>query len=343
MATFFWSALPAAALEPQGPLPVRNFQPIRQIFLHFPVGAAKVLHDGEAKLSVETTQSNVIATDHGRIQALLKFEQNRTAIRGALGIGAGWEVAFDLPFLSRFGGFLDPVIDSTEDLFGAFNPERKLFPNNSFGGFRVLRDGQVLFHGPRQILELGDLAFSAQREVWKHKRGNLAGRVAIELPTGRTSAVWGSGTVDLGAGLALDYELWPEHVWLYGNLGGIAPLGRVTQARLALDPFLQQAVAFEWLWSQWTSLFLQQELYTSPFRGLHSSVLEGTIVELAAGLSRRFGPAAVWIAGVDNVSGVAQAADFSLMLGVHLRWDPGPLSAPQLAPCCRRQLPADRH
>ncbi len=310
------SPLCVMALEPMGPLPARNFQPLRQTFLHLPFAAARTLGLGEVRLSLETAESNIIATDRGAVDAVLKFEQNRTSVRASVGAPRGFQLGIEMPFLSRFGGFLDPVIDSTEKLFSAFNPERRLFPNNSFGGFWVRRDRQTLFHGPRQYLELGDVAFEGQKVVWAGKNGTrLATRLAIEVPLGRPSAVWGSGTWDLGGGLALDAPLWTNQLWLFANIGGVFPLGRVTAARLPVEPFVVEGVAFEWLAGRRWSVFLQQHLYTSPFRDLHSAVLEGTVVELAAGLGYRRGRMMAWIGGIDNVSGVAQAADFTLILG----------------------------
>ncbi|MCX8072525.1 MAG: DUF3187 family protein [Candidatus Binatia bacterium] len=311
------------AVEPSGPLGLRNFQPLRQIFLHPPFVAARVLEPGRLRFSVETAESNVIATDRGAVDALLKFEQNRTALRLSLGLAPAWQASVELPLLSRFGGVLDPVIDSTEDLFSAFNPERRLFPNNTFGGFWVRRRGQVLFHGPRQYAELGDVSGEVQREVWSGASGGrLAARFAIEAPTGRSSAVWGSGIWEVASGVAGDYPLWSDRLWVYGNLNGVFPLGRVSAARLALDPFLQQTVAFERMASKRWSFLLQQELYTSPFRELHSAVLEGTIIELAVGVVYRDGPWRCWLGGIDNVSGVAQAADFTAIVGCDLTMRP---------------------
>ncbi|GBD26150.1 hypothetical protein HRbin30_01480 [bacterium HR30] len=300
-----------------GPLPARNLQPLRQIFLHLPFTSARTLESGQWRVRVESAESNIIATDHGTVDAVLKFAQNRTAIRATLGLVPAWQLSVEVPFLSRFGGFLDPVIDSTEDLFSAFTPERRMFPNNSFGGFWVRRNGQTLFHGPRQYLELGDVAVEGEKGLWKSNNGTcLAARLALELPTGRPDAVWGSGTWELGGGAAVDVPLWTRRLWLFGNVGGVFPMGRVTSADLPVDPFVVQGVGFEWMANHQWSLFLQQHLYTSPFRDLHSAVLEGTIVELAAGIGYRSGPLALWIGGIDNVSGVAQAADFTLMLGV---------------------------
>src|SRR5512140_2376265 len=137
----------AAEFDGAGPLPVRNFQPIQLIFLNLPFERARTLAPGHFALHLESAESNEIATNQEGIQALLKFETNRTVLGGAVGVAPGLEVGLDIPFISRFGGFLDPFVNETEDLFGTSNIERHIYPDNSFGGFSVRRDNTVLFEG----------------------------------------------------------------------------------------------------------------------------------------------------------------------------------------------------
>jgi uncharacterized protein DUF3187 len=306
-----------AAAEPWygfGPLQVRNFQPIQLIFLNLPFTRARVLAPRAFTLRVQTAESNEIATDQGRIQALLKFETNRTVVGGSIGIGYDSELSFDIPFISRYGGFLDPVINGVEKIFGSTNPERHLFPDNTFGGFTVLRGDVVLFNGTEQYLELGDVWFESKTEVLKRENWPLVSlRGAIKVPTGRSSNVYGSGKPDFGLGVAADYQAL-DWLMLYANLDGIYPVGPITDGNLTSDPFLTQGLAFELrLFCDWASFLFQQEMYTSAFHGTGSSVLEGTVVELAAGLNLAWGPVLFQVGGINNVSGVAQAADFTLM------------------------------
>jgi hypothetical protein len=304
-----------------GPLPARNFQPIQQIFLNLPFESARVLEPGAIRLRLESAESNEIATEQGSVEATLKFEQNRTVIGGSLGVLPGWEIGIDLPFLSRFGGFLDPPIDTIEDLFGANNPERKMYPNNSFGGYTVSRNGTLLFNGKKQYLELGDLWVSSKYLLWQPEGGPLLSlRGAIKAPTGRTSSVWGSGKPDFGLGLAADYQPLRWLV-LYGNVNLVYPVGPITPARLTLDPIVTQAVAFEAGLGWGFSALFQQQLYTSPFHGNDTPVLDGTVVELALGVNWRWQGVLVQLGGIQNVSGVAQAADFTLLL--RLVWEIG--------------------
>ena len=68
-------------------------------------------------------------------------------------VRAGWnEIA------GQGGGFLDPIIDEVEGVFGVGNVERDLYPNNSFGDFYVRKGQTKLFDGGKETLYPGDLA-----------------------------------------------------------------------------------------------------------------------------------------------------------------------------------------
>ena len=303
-----------------GPLPVRNFQPIQLIFLNLPFERARTLAPGRFDLHLESAESNEIAThDDESIQALLKFETNRTVLGGSVGVAPGLDVGLDVPFISRFGGFLDPFIDTVESAFGASNPERKLFPHNTFGGFFVNRGDTVLFHGPKQQLELGDIWTSAKYEVW-HPSGLplIALRAAVKAPTGRAGGVFGSGKPDFGLGVAAEQQLL-DWLVVYGNLDGIYPLGPITPGRLTLNPFLTEAVAGEARIYRSLSFVLQQQAYTSPVHGTGAALLEGTAVELTFGLNMSWSPFLLQLGAIDNVSGVESAADFTLFLRLSYR------------------------
>lgn len=301
-----------------GPAPMRNYQPIQLIFLNLPVERARTLAAGTLEAHLETVESNTIATvSNPQVQGQLKLETNRTVIGAKFGVWPGLDVGVDIPFLSHFGGMLDSVIDPIEHALGTFNPERDLYPDNSFGAFLVRQGNTTVFQGKRQVFELGDIWFSAKQEVWSRAHWPLVSlRAAIKAPTGRASAVFGSGHPDFGLGFAAEQQPLPWLI-LYADLAGIFPVGPITPARLTLHPALNQAVAAEAqvLWP-WFSLLLQQELYTSPLHGNGTRILDGTVVELTWGANARVGPTTFQLAMVDNISPVATAADFSVLLRV---------------------------
>jgi hypothetical protein len=263
----------------------------------------------------------------------VKFETNRTVFGFRAGVWDYWEVGMELPFISRFGGFMDPLINGVEELFGAVNPERKLFPENRFAGFSVLRGETTLFEGSEVTFQPGDLSFLVKREfalppAWPR----LALRGAIKAPTGDPDEVLGSGEPDFGLGAALDYQPWAR-LMLYGNLNLVYPVGPITDGDLTLNPIFSQAFAAHVAITRHWSAFLHQAVYTSPFHGTGAALLDGTVVELGLGLNvacgERFG---AQLLGIQNASGVEQSADFTLMLAMQWRPWAQPTSLPPVGP-----------
>ncbi len=303
----------AAEFSGFGPIPVRNYQPIQLIFLNLPFERARVLRPGEFTVSIESAEINEIATDQGTLDAVLKFESNRTVLGWSISPVRRLELSLGVPFISRFGGFLDPFIDAVEEVTYTTNPERQLFPNNTFGGFHVRRGDTVLFEGRKQYLELGDVWVSAKYEAWHPAGWTIALRAAVKAPTGRAQGVFGSGKPDFGVGVAAEHQFLP---WIvaYGNLNIVYPVGPITPGELTLDPILSEAVSTEFRLGHRLAFVLQQEAYSSPFHGSVTRLLDGTVVEITAGLNWSWGRYLIQLGGVDNVSPVVAAADFSLLL-----------------------------
>jgi hypothetical protein len=304
----------AAEFSGYGPLPARNFQPIQLIFLNLPVERARTLAEGEFALRLESEEINEIATDNPPTEALLDFETNRTVLGASVGAWRGLEVGLDVPFLSRYGGALDPLINGVEDFLGVKNPDRNKYPANHFSGDRVWRGNLTLFNGSKQYLELGDIWASAKYEVWHRDRWPLVSlRAAVKAPTGRASGVFGSGKWDFGLGLAAEYPFLSRLI-TYGNVALVYPGGPITEAQLTLNPIVTQSVALEGYIGKGVSMVFQQDLYTSPMHGTGTDVLDGDAVELALAINWAIGPWLVQFGGIDNVSQVISTADFTLLL-----------------------------
>lgn len=281
-------------------------------------------------VELQSAESDVIATTQGHIESRLQFETNRTVLGLRFGLPDSWEAALHAPFLSRYGGFLDPFVDEVEGLVGAGNPERDLYPNNTFGDFFVRRGDRTLFSGGHLALRPGDVALSTKKSwVLGNGRPTLAARFAVELPTGSERHVTGSGTVDIGAGVAADLRV-HRRVMLYGNVSLVYPLGRITPARLTLNPTVSESFAIEVaLASRWTAQ-IHQAVYTSPMHGTGTALLDGPSVEMGLGLSWLAAP---WLTlqalAIDNVSGVEKAADFTVLLAASFRHGPIALTEPK--------------
>jgi hypothetical protein len=300
-----------------GPAPVRNFQPIQLIFLNLPFERAATIGPGAIGLHLESAEINEIATTQGPVRSALKFETNRTVIGARYGLAPHWEIGLDTPFISRFGGFLDPGIDLVEGLFDVGNVERDLYPNNSFGDFYVRKGETKLFDGGKETLYPGDLSLSLKREV---PLGSglplLAVRGAVKVPTGSEGKVTGSGKPDFGLGLAAEHRLL-ERLMLYLNLGLVCPGGPITPADLTLNPIFTQSFAAEVALTRRVTVLLHEAVYTSPMHGTGTRLLDGTPVEIGFGVNVAL--TRVWalqLLAIDDVSPVEPAADFSLMAGL---------------------------
>ena len=130
-------------------------------------------------------------------------------------------------------------------------------------------------------------------------------------------AVLGSGEPDFGAGVAADYSPW-RRLMLYVNFNLVYPVGPITDGNLTLNPFFTQSFAAHLAVTQHCRVHAStRRRYTSPFHGTGASLLDGTVVELGFGLgfasAERFG---AQLLGIENVSGVEQSADFTLMLSI---------------------------
>ena len=322
--------LAAAEFEFVGPAPTRNFQPIQLIFLNLPFESAATLEPGGIALLLQSAEISEIATTQGAIESTLKFETNRTVFGVRYGLFEHWEVGMELPFISRYGGFLDPPIDWVEHLTGRVNPERSLFPENSFGGFSVVRGNTVLFQAGEETFQPGDLVFSVKHQfqtppAWP----SIALRAAIKAPTGDASQVLGSGKPDFGSGIAADYRAF-DRLMFYFNTDLVYPVGPITDGDLTLNPMVSESFAIHLALSRHVSAMLHQATYTSPF---HTGVrlLDGTVVELGLGLNFAYNP---WfdaqILGIENMSGVEQSADFTLLLALVVRPWARPTGLPPL-------------
>jgi hypothetical protein len=303
-----------------GPAPARNFQPIQLVFLQLPFERARTVRYGAVSLELDSAESNEIATTQGPITSSLKFETNRTVFGIRYGFADRWEMGAHMPFISRYGGFMDPVIDEVEDWFNAENSERELYPENSFGALVVRKGDEVLFEGGKQTFQPGDLWFSVKREIdpgdaWPL----LALRGALKVPTGDEDAVLGSGSPDLGFGVAAEKRMF-RRLMLFLNVNLVFPFGRVGGGDLSLNPIVSQSFAAEFALTRRWSALLHQAVYTSPMHGTDTNLLDAEVVELGLGLNFGWSECLGFqLLGINNVSGVEQAADFTLLFGFRIR------------------------
>jgi hypothetical protein len=148
----------------------------------------------------------------------------------------------------------------------------------------------------------------------------LSVRTALKLPTGDEGQFFGSGSPDVGFGLAAEKGFGGRWV-VYGNLNGVVPTGRI--AGMPLQPTISGIVAVEYLWSENLSITTQFDYYSTPFHGVGTRVLDKGVTESAVGFSYRLTQYLLWQGyGIENLDFITgSAADFTLSTLLTYRFD----------------------
>ncbi len=214
--------------QAQGPIETRNGQAASLAFLRLdPRGG--LLAPGERSFSVSFLSANNL-----RFEGDFREDQEteRLAFRYGWGVSRGeWRV--EVPFLSRGGGFQDPLIDGYHKLLGV-GKFRGTIP---YGRVEERLPGSGSFGS---ATGLGDVVGTYSRAMGPQALWS----VAVKLPTGNAGGLLGSGAVDVGASVFGQWKLGPR--WnLYGQLGvvfqGDPP--RLAHARSLVD---QESLSFEY-------------------------------------------------------------------------------------------------
>lgn len=194
--------------HPPMPLRYRNQHPL---FLQMPnltPMPVDALPAGEGAWSVTPQYSNIFerAFD-AAYDVRIDFEQLRTDIAFAQGLGNGFTAELQIPILTTGGGFLDPFLNWYHRLLGVPNAGRDLFPDNDFA-FRItdLTTGANVYDVTPVGIGLGDVAVALRHETIPRRPGRpgLGWFAQVELPTGRASRGLGNNQIDYGFGILTD-------------------------------------------------------------------------------------------------------------------------------------------
>lgn len=254
----------------QGPIETRNGIAASLAFLRLdPRGP--ILAPGERTLSVRLMSANNLRFEGGVRE---DQETERLALRYRRGLVRGeWWV--EVPFLSRGGGFQDPLIEGWHEMLGIRNfrgtvsygrVEERLASSGSFGSATGVGDVVGAYSRP-----LGPQA------LWT---------VAVKLPTGNAGGLLGSGGIDVAASAYARWKLGPSFD-LYGQLGVVlqGEGTRLDRARRWVD---QEALALEYRPNSRDGWVLQWQSEPSAiFTGREN--VDGPHRQLTLGYTRRLG------------------------------------------------------
>lgn len=252
----------------QGPVETRNNRAASLVFLRFdPRGG--ILAPSERSLQVGLSSANDL-----RFDGLLRedAETERLSLRWRGGVQRG-EWTLEVPFLSRGGGFMDPLIDGYHNLLGIHN----LRDDVSYGHSEIDLPGSGRFGSASGI---GDVVGAFSRPMGPQAFWTFG----IKLPTGNAAQLLGSGGVDVGASFYARWKLGPRFT-LFGQAGVVAqgPAPKLAHERGLID---QESLALEWRPNSRDGWVLQWQSEPSAIRtGLKFS--DGPHRMLTVGYNRR--------------------------------------------------------
>ncbi len=305
-----------------GPFPVRNFQPFQQLVLNLPGDRAAVVKPGtlDVRLDLANTAS-IYSEGAPQTTVTAKFETLRSGLFLRYGATDKLELGVEVPVLYRYRGFMEGAITATERATTGLAPARAALSKTSFA-FNVSHNGQTVMSGGPGATGLGDTTVMSKYQLLTESASMpaVSFRGAVKLPTGDQNQFFGSGSPDLGVGLAIEKHVAGRWV-LYSNLNGVLPTGTI--AGFSLQPTISGIAAVEYLWSENLSFTAHFDFYSTPFHGTGSNVFDKGVTESVVGWSYRLAPHLLWqVYGVENLDFITgSAADFTLSTLITYRFE----------------------
>ncbi len=185
---------------------------MRLIFSSLEPERGTVSARGDLQFMVNISYSNIIATQdnltamnsESRELLLLDMEYLHTQLRVMAGLGKGFEAGATVPVISMYGGFLDGFIAGFHDVFNIPNEIRLESPRGLFRSQYIVND-QTILEQSNPGTALGDMSLEVKKALLGGKQSGdteLGLRAQVKLPTGSPDRMTGSGSLDLGFGLA---------------------------------------------------------------------------------------------------------------------------------------------
>lgn len=273
-ACWLWPAGCAAAPDPfGGPLPVRNQHPAQLLVMHMEPAAIGTLGAGAVAARVDAAYSSLWLSGSagpGSGTAIeLDGEYLRAALHTAVGLGAGLELAAELPVAHTSGGFLDSFVIGYHDLFGMPDQGRDAAPRDAYE-IRASRDSNDVFAVREEDLRLCDLPLWLTWTLVEpgEDRLGVAVRGGLELPTGDDKRGFGNGGIDWSGGVLLQYQTGP--LAFYGHaqhtFAKSPELARTNN--FAFGDVTSAGVGLEWRLADGLAALVQCEWETSTLRAL---------------------------------------------------------------------------
>ncbi len=344
-------ALPALAQDRDsddallGPLPVRDQYLLSNGYFFFEPETARVLDADAWTVDIHTADANTFAKsrwishnlegdderrsgaqtlslirmDEGTTIFLVDGETHRTTFTAHRGFGNNLELSIAIPFATIGGGSSDGFIEHFHAALKLGDNQRVAVQRNRETVFLRTDDRTYLRESPAGT-HLGDMSIAAKYELPALEDPHLALslQTALELPTGASRNLDGSGSLDGGVQLLATRDYGRSRVHASA---GLLFLGRNGPLGIGSQIVITDSLGISSLVTSRTSATVQLTVSQSPFRGVGAPELTRRSYQMTAGLQHAFGKELTAYAGiVENLVTYQNSADAGLVLGVARRF-----------------------
>ncbi len=314
-----------SSLVLRGPLPMRNNEPINNLFLLPIPTSAAILARNRARFDFDVAVPNNF-TIVNEANYYVDFEEQRYTLGYSRGIGGGQELSLSVPYIQRDGGFMDAVIDAWHHAFHFYGRGRGNVPEYQVL-FRVrdAKSGKVFVDTANTVSGLGDTVLEYRRAIIGGEPGyrngkrdaraiTLSARALLKLPTGSAPNLLGSGATDGGLGLSATARPFGR-VAFNGNLTYVLNGKARIDGLMNRSTSLHSVLGLEWLMDGRTSFVFEVDDSPAPNQ-TGSSFVDRRRQGIYFGFWRQVNKREnVYLAGGEKVG---MSPDFTLALGSRL-------------------------
>ena len=198
----------------------------------------------------------------------------------------GWRVMAGVPVVSHQGGGTDSFIEEYHDAMGLPDGNRKRRPADRLE-YRYRRNDETMFSQTDSTTGLGDVFLAVAAPLVRDRAGTRAldAVAGVELPTGDSDRLLGSGSWDFSLGLAAaDFATLAKwNLELHGGAGVLALTEGDVLADFQEPVAVYGDLAVGWRLARWLVPRVQVDFHSPFFAGTGQGPLDDWAVELVCG------------------------------------------------------------
>ena len=215
---------------------------------------------GSGRFTADVNWSNSADDDFSNSHGFtMDAETQDVRFRLEYAFGKDWAGLVEIPWRHLSGGTLDGFIENWHDLFGLSNGSRDHMPKDRLL-IEYQQDDQVRLQVDDSASGIADVPVALGYQINATERNAFAAWLTVDIPTGDSDGLLGSGALDAALSVAGQSQL-AEHWQVFGQLDAVW-LGQGD-----ILPQYQQNFAWAGLagvsWNAWRSLDLTVQVYAN--------------------------------------------------------------------------------